>query len=671
MIKKKEFNGQLKHILKEEILKNDNLQSKKITKVNIPNKLKVNLSSSLKYITKKKNSKKVKKYQNNNLYYIIILNNLQKHNSNAQIKNVMIVNNLINCKSCHFLAIFKEYLITDYVEEFLRRIYYLKESVQRMPKLHSYYKNYLNFFCKPTFTDSFANEIIKNYGDLNAECFYKNNLEKKRNQHETKRILDKNIKKDNDKNSKDKNGELIKTVFTKSIKNSIDNIKFEDSINNTKNSKTNNDIIISDFSNKIQQDSIINIGGNENGNLISEGNSLLLIINEIKDYKNKQKITEKAIKNLPLSEKKINNNKDNNKFTSIKLSYKDLNINKTILSNNNNREIKDNNKEINKSNLTKTSTFTNVKHLDSIEKMIYSPKSKKNAKFYIKKEKGKIEKNKNERYLSPKSETINLNNLNNTNNNTNIANNTNVNTNNNTITNNKNHNSIVVNINININTNQNTINNNTYKSPIHNINKKKFPLSPLSPISFNMDKEFSKKSIPLNSARNKDIVKSSNYVKIMKRKNDYNNLVLSTKRNKKLNDIKRIKALNSIDINEYANKQNYTCNKDTLHLNKQNSPKKNHFQKIEYSINKGNNELNCKYNTINKNVYFSPKIGGDKSKYNKSMKNIESVNEINKKYIYRKKQNFINSPLNKNYKFDSKYFTHKKLENINNNLNLV
>jgi len=52
MIKKKEFNGQLKHILKEEILKNDNLQSKKITKVNIPNKLKVNLSSSETIISK-------------------------------------------------------------------------------------------------------------------------------------------------------------------------------------------------------------------------------------------------------------------------------------------------------------------------------------------------------------------------------------------------------------------------------------------------------------------------------------------------------------------------------------------------------------------------------------------------------------------------------------------
>ena len=670
MIKKKEFNGQLKYILKEEVLKDDNLQSKKITRINDPNRLKVNLSSSLKYITKKKNSKKVKNYSNNNPFYIFILNNLQKHNSNPQIKDVMIVNNLINCKSCHFLAIFKDYLITDYVEEFLRRIYYKKESVQRMPKLHNYYKNYLNFFCKPTFTDSFANEMIKNYGDLNAEYFYKNNLEKKRNQHEAKRILDKSNKKDNDKNNKDRNGELIKTVFTKSIKNSIDNIKFEDSINNTKNSRTNNDTIISDFPNKIQQDSIINTGGSDNGNLISEGNSLLLIINEIKDYKNKQKITEKAIKNDPHNEKKNNNNKDNNKFNSIKLSsYKELKINKTILSNNTNKEIKDNNKEMNKSNITKTNTFTNIKNFDSIEKMIYSPKSKKNAKFYIKKDKCKIDNNKNERYFIPKSETLNLNNLNNTNinNNTNIANNTN----NNTITNNKNHNSIVVNINININTNQNTINNNTYKSPIHNINKKKFPLSPISPISFNMDKDYSKKSIPLSSARNKERVKSSNFIKIMKRKNDYNNLVLSTKRNKKLNDIKRIKALNSIDINEYAKKQNYTCNKDIIYLNKQNSPKKNHFQKIEYSINKGNNELNCKYNTINKNVYFSPKLGGEKSKYNKSMKNIESINEINKKYIYRKKPNYINSPLNKNNKFESKYFTYKRLDIMNNNLNMV
>lgn len=54
----------------------------------------------------------------------------------------------------------------------------------------------------------------------------------------------------------------------------------------------------------------------------------------------------------------------------------------------------------------------------------------------------------------------------------------------------------------------------------------------------------------------------------MKRKNDYNNLVLSSKRNKKLDEIKKMKTLNSIDVNEYRNKLNSTCNKDNLFYNK-------------------------------------------------------------------------------------------------------
>ena len=68
---------------------------------------------------------------------------------------------------------------------------------------------------------------------------------------------------------------------------------------------------------------------------------------------------------------------------------------------------------------------------------------------------------------------------------------------------------------------------------IHKVNKSKFPLSPLSPVNINSDKN----SIPLSTTRNKNEIKSSNYVKIMKRKNDYNNLVLSSKRNKKLDEI--------------------------------------------------------------------------------------------------------------------------------------
>jgi hypothetical protein len=276
--------------------------------------------------------------------------------------------------------------------------------------------------------------------------------------------------------------------------------------------------------------------------------------------------------------------------------------------------------------------------------MIYSPKAKKNAKFSIKKD--------NNRYLSPKNENRKINSP--------YQNNKNIN--NNTIKNDKNQNSIVVNINININTNQNTntINENTYKSPVHGIKQKRLILSPVSP-AFNIDKN----SIPFSSTRNKgrDRVKASNYVKIIKRKNDYTNLVLLTNRNKKKTDFSKLKTVNSIDSNEAKNNQNYTYNNKDMLL---------------YGKKSNNEELYNKYNgrTINKNVYFSPKNIGSKFKfYYKSMKELENTSDINnnKKYIYQKKQNTINSPLSKNSKLNNKFFSYKRLKNANSysRLNLV
>ena len=628
-MKKKEFNGQLKHKLKAIIPKCDYLQSKKISKKEVPNKLKVNLSSSLKYIIRKKNSKKITNpYPTKNIFAKILSQNLQKHNSDIEKNNIIIINNLIKCKSSHFLAVFKDYLIIDYVEEFLRRIYFLNESIQRMPKLYNYYRNYLTFFCKPTFIDQFSNEKIKNYGDLNAECFYKNNINRKRHMNNEKKILDKNIimrDRNNKNNEINNNNELIKTIFTKSIKNSIDNINIEDStINNKKKGKNNNDIISDDMYNKNQQDSIINTWGCENGNLISEGNSLLLMIDEIKDFKNRQKITEKTIS-----------------------------ISKIMANNIKEGKNKDNMSKSSKSNLTKISKYAiananaSGKHLDSLEKMIYSPKAKKNAKFSIKKD--------NNRYLSPKNDNRKINSP--------YQYNTNIN--NNTIKNDKNQNSIVVNINININTNKNTntINENAYKSPVHGIKQKRLILSPVSPIVFNLEK----KSIPLSTTRNKgrDRVSASNYVKITQRKNDFNNLVLLTNRNKKKTEFSKLKTVNSIDSNEAKNKQNYTYNnKDMLLYGKKN----NNEELYNYNRYNGSN--------INKNVYFSPKNVGSKFKfYNKSMKELENSSEINnnKKYIYQKKQNTINSPLNKNSKLNKKFFSYRRLNNANSysKLNLV
>ena len=150
-------------------------------------KLKVNLSSSLKFIQKKKSQKKDKKNTNNknqnklkhSYFQSLLSKNLKKYDSKPITNNIMIITNLIDCKPTHYFAVFKDYLITDYVEEFFRRIYLFDESIERIPNLFDYYKNYLNFFCKPTFKDNFFNIIVKNYSDFQAENFYKNNIENK------------------------------------------------------------------------------------------------------------------------------------------------------------------------------------------------------------------------------------------------------------------------------------------------------------------------------------------------------------------------------------------------------------------------------------------------------------------------------------------------------------
>ena len=637
-----------------------NKYTKRISFVNIP------FNTTIKILNENNKSRKI----NQNKFFFRKIQNhiLQKYNITKKEINKFQINKILTFKSCHLVSKFKDCLISDFIEEFLRRFYKIKESKERIPKFSEYYKNYLLFFCKPTFIDSFSNEVIKNYGDLNAEYFYKNKLDRKKNKKDARKVLDKNINYRNfNKDDVNENEELVKTVFTKSIKNSIDNIKIEED-STISNKKADNDKIKSD---KSHQDSIVNTMGSENGNLIFEGNSILLMINEMKDYKNKKYVKEKTSTAIINKSKKINlnnlgntnssnnNNKLGNKYSSIMSSYKTLIIDKN---NDNIHKYKSKNNKSKLSTITKTTTYMSTsKNFNSIEKLIYSPKSKKNGKFSI--QNGKVKFNKTERCLSPcMNKTSNIINKTNTNNNT-----TTTNKNNKTLTNNKNHNSIVVNINININTNENTnIANDTYKSPIHKVNKNKLPLSPLSPVNLNSDKEYSKNNIPLSSTRNKNEIKSSNYVKIMKRKNDYNNLVLSSKRNKKLDEIKKMKTLNSIDVNEYRNKLNSTCNKDNLFYNKKKNRVANQIN--EYSLNKVNMDLyTTNYNCNKQNVYFSPKIREKKSRYIKSMKDLDNISQLNtKNFIYHKKQNTINSPLNKNSKIEKQYFSYRRLDNLEN-----
>ena len=574
----------------------------------------------------KKNTKKdiiIRK----NFYDKIISNNLAKYNTTQKEKNIMSINNLIKCKGCHYLALFKDYLIADYIDEFLRRIYSKRESIERIPKIYNYYKNYLKFFCKPTFIVSFANNIIKNYGDLNAEYFYKNNLEKKSSKNKDKllnqKINDNNI--DNNKNNEisldNKFKHVGKIVFTKSIKNSIDNAYIDDYSLSEKKNKLNN---------QNDSESIVKIFGNDDdeNNLMLNNNSLLLMINEIKDDKKgqnsnkKYKIKEKTIK--------MNNNINNNRYTFIETTSNDKANN-----------IKKRNNIINRnlSNLEKANTYLNNFHIESLQNIVYSPKSNKKGVFFLKKDNN----NKLEKYLSPKIEKAKIERIP------------------------KNQNSIIVNINININTNQESINNKKnimknnliYKSPYQNISKSKkiFSFSPISTSilnNYNNDK-------PLLSARNQES-KKLNYIKITKRPNNYNNMKINTDRNRRNNDSIKTKSLNNFESLDY-NKNN-SCNKENKNLfyNKQVAKKKikeNDNGNIKKTlINKKEIISNINTSNINKNIYFSP------NKFGKSLK-LNVVNKIdsnNNNFIYQKKSNNnITSPINKIIKSNKKFFQSKKV----------
>ena len=611
---KKKINGQIINQIKIELLKIERIHIKKFDENDNPNKLKVNLSEKLKKIIRKNIKIDIIK---NNLYHKIIQNNLKKYNSSSQTNNILAINNLIKCKGCHFLAIFKDHLIADYIEEFMRRFYMKRESIDRMAKIYEYYKNYLKYFCRPTFKANFANQIIKSYKDMKAEYFFKNNLSKNKSEKD-KKILDNKIISDEYNNNMNyefnlekKDKPFGKSLFTKSIKYSIDNINMDDFSLSEKKIKK-----LSQF----DSESIVKHFGSdeEDTNLLLNNNSTLLIINEIKDVKerkynnNKPKIKEKTIR--------INSNNNNinkKRFFSIETSKNDnSNITKTRNINNNKNNF----------NLEKINTCTNNLHNESFKNMIYSPKSNKKCVFFHKKDII----NKTEGYLSQKSDKVDIKKMC------------------------EKPNSIILNINININTNQEIMkskanisnnllhfkNNLVYKSPSNQIYKSKniFSFSPTT----SRDSFVYKNDRPLLTSRNEEISKTG-YIKILQRKKDNNQMILKTDRNEKYNEKKNMRILNSLESFDIFQKNYNSRNKVNLLYNKHISSRTN--QNKDYKIEINTKELYyCNNKTINNKLYFSPNKLGKK----RIIKNRNMEANNNKNFVYHKKtNNIISSSLNK------------------------
>jgi hypothetical protein len=133
----------------------------------------------------------------------------------------LIMEVLVFNKNCHLVTIFKDFMILDYIDEFLKRYYKNEESKDRIPRFANFYKNYLKFFCKPTFSDFECNEIIQEHSEKKAELYYNQNFKNKKDKNND---ADDGLFEDESESytlqiSKSK---IEKTIFNQTIKKQID-----------------------------------------------------------------------------------------------------------------------------------------------------------------------------------------------------------------------------------------------------------------------------------------------------------------------------------------------------------------------------------------------------------------------------------------------------------------
>ncbi len=249
-------------------------------------------------ISKKKSRtfKELKKFAMNQIY--------QKYNSKSKLKFKylgLIMENLIFNKNTHLVSTFKDYMIWDYIEEFLKRYYKVIESKERVPKFASFYKNYLKFFCIPTFKDLYCNDMIHNFSEKKAELFYNENYRNKKEKNsfqEDYGVLEESESDDEDSESRNSksNMNIEKTIFNETVKKKIE-----------KYSPINTSMALPESDTKLKPD--------DSGLLITSSNetSLVNIMNGMipPPTENKHKKREQQQKNDKIQNSKNKNNSKN------------------------------------------------------------------------------------------------------------------------------------------------------------------------------------------------------------------------------------------------------------------------------------------------------------------------------------------------------------------------
>ena len=524
---------------------------------------------------KDKNSLYLLQYQKYFMKKLVI-----KYNVLPNEYNLMKLENFIEAKYCHSLARFKELLLFNYDEEFLKRFYTRKESLKKIPLFSDFYKSYLKFFCFPTLAELKLNELIEDMVENKAKAFYNENYSNEKEKSDKKInvvIFTNKIRKDISRRNSLTN--LTKTTIkNKSVtnKSSRSIVTIEKIYNELNCQKINKKINL----NSKSEDKLFKI--NFNNNQINSGKKNINV-DSLNSIKPKNIVTFTKIENITRNTNHLYKSTQSNSI------YK----NKIKLSRNSQNQLMDSITTIvtDKKNLQKVPVLKSLQKFNTkgnAFKNIFSQYNLNlNKKISLDKESAKVGSSK----IQPKYKD----------NKTKCSNNIGFKTNNNTIKNKANT--------LLINNNNNKINNNTLKikknkNYLDNVKLTQVISNNIPNITTNNIKFLPKRAIQVVKKPQTKKVKSRNYISIK--------------------DINTINIDARIHINEYNPNYYFTTNNKNVNLlskkiqTTQNSKKKtkkiikteqkkniikkenniqNSNQKIFSHLNKFNNASNCSDNS--------------------------------------------------------------------------
>ena len=148
----------------------------------------------------------------------------ENYNTTNEKYNKIVINNILSNRYCHIVSQYKEKVLIDSsTKEYLSKYYSFETSLKKLLKLINYFKNYLKYFCNPTFRINSINKIIRHNKSKKAEIYCRKNYNFVKSENEITSSQSSSSDSEDCSHSCEKHGEC-KTLFKGSLKKDIDEI---------------------------------------------------------------------------------------------------------------------------------------------------------------------------------------------------------------------------------------------------------------------------------------------------------------------------------------------------------------------------------------------------------------------------------------------------------------